>query len=420
MTLPLAGVRVVSLTHYLQGPACAQMLADLGADMVKVERPGGAYERHWSGAQSYVGDESVFYLLAGRNQRSVELNLREPEGADALWRLIEDADVVLENFRPGVLDKLGFSWDAMRARNPRLVFCSLTGFGPTGPSRLRPGQDLLIQSLSGLTGLSGGAASIPTPVGSAIVDQHAAALGAMGVLAALFRREHTGEGGRVDSNLLSAALDLQIEPFNYHLNGANLYPRSASGLGSRFHQAPYGVYETSDSYLTISLSDGQTLARAFNDPWLAGLSKEDQFTQREEISARIAEHLRQATTAEWEERLTQAGIWNAPVRDYADVEADPQLGANASIMSFDHPRAGQVRVLGHPVLYDGEPLPLRIIPPSAGEHTTEVLESLGYSADDLARMRADGAIGPDRELQPFDAKTEAPATAYSKSARTTA
>lgn len=415
MNLPLAGFKVISLTHYLQGPSCAQLLGDLGADLIKVERPGGAYERHWSGAQSYVGDESVFFLLSGRNQRSVELNLRDPEGAEALWRLIESADVVLENFRPGVLDRLGFSWEEMRRRNPRLVFCSLTGFGPTGPSHLRPGQDLLIQSLSGLTGLNGAASSAPTPVGSAIVDQHAAVLGAMGILAALVRRERTGLGGRVDSNLLSAALDLQIEPFNYHLNGTELYPRSGSGISSRFHQAPYGVYETSDGHLTVSLSDGGTLAHAFDDPWLATITKDEQFTRREEVSARIAEHLRSNTTGYWDEKLTALGIWTAPVRDYDDVEADPQLAANSSILSFES-RGGDVRVLGHPVLYDGDPLPLRMPPPSAGEHTTEVMRELGYSDEEIAAKRAHGALGPDREQQPFDAKAEAPALAYSKKA----
>ena len=222
MTAPLSGVRVLSLTHYLQGPSCVQYLADLGADVIKVERIGGAYERHWSGAKAYLDDQSVFFLMAGRNQRSVEIDLSTPEGSDALWKLIKSADVLVENFRAGTLDRRGYSYEEVKKRNPRIVYCSLTGYGSTGPAKSKPGQDLLIQSLSGLAMLTGRAEDPPMPVGTAIVDQHAATLGALGILAALLQRNATGEGVKVDSNLLSAALNLQLEPLNYHLNGAKL------------------------------------------------------------------------------------------------------------------------------------------------------------------------------------------------------
>ena len=169
-------------------------------------------------------------------------------------------------FDQATLDKRGFSYEEVKKRNPRIIYCSLTGFGSEGPSREKPGQDLLLQSLSGLAMLSGRASDPPVLIGTAIVDQHAATLGALGVVAALLRRERTGLGCKVDSNLLSAGLDLQIEPVNYHLNGAKLYDRSASGISSRFHQAPYGVFRTSDGWLTLSLADGHTLAKAFEDP----------------------------------------------------------------------------------------------------------------------------------------------------------
>ena len=315
MMSPLDGIRIVSLTHYLQGPSCVQFLGDLGADVVKIERIGGAYERHWSGAKAFLNqDFSVFFLMAGRNQRSIELDIQSDEGNSVLWRLIEKADVLVENFRPGALDKRGFSYDEVRKRNPRIIYCSLTGFGSEGPSREKPGQDLLLQSLSGLAMLSGRASDPPVLIGTAIVDQHAATLGALGVVAALLRRERTGLGCKVDSNLLSAGLDLQIEPVNYHLNGAKLYDRSESGISSRFHQAPYGVFKTSNGWLTLSLADGATLAKAFDDPKFDEWTKDDQFDRREAVNSLVASHMVERSMAEWEEVFVAHGVWCARVQ----------------------------------------------------------------------------------------------------------
>ncbi|MDX3928151.1 MAG: CaiB/BaiF CoA-transferase family protein [Shinella sp.] len=415
MTLPLSNVRVVALTHYLQGPSCVQFLADLGADVIKVERIGGAYERHWSGAKSFSNDTSVFFLLAGRNQRSVEIDFSTEDGKEALWRLIESADVLVENFRAGTLDRRGFSYEAVKERNPRIIYCSLSGFGPEGPSKDKPGQDLLLQSLTGLAMLSGRAGDPPIPVGSAIVDQHAATLGALGVLAALLGRAQTGKGCRVDSNLMSAGLDLQLEPINYHLaGGRGLWERSASGVATRFHQAPYGVYKTADGWLTMSLSDGATLAAAFDDPQFAQWSREDQFDQREDVNTRVADHMIKRTTAEWEEIFDGHGVWYAEVRDYDQVLADPQLAANQSILEFDDPNAGPVRVLAHPICYDRKTPPLRRTPPLPGQHTAEVLKELGYPKEQIGSMRDAGVLGPDRDVVGFDRKTAAPKTSYSK------
>lgn len=414
MTAPLSGVRVVSLTHYLQGPSCAQYLADLGADVIKVERIGGAYERHWSGAKAFVNDQSVFFLLAGRNQRSTEIDLSTPEGSEALWKLIESADVLVENFRAGTLDRRGYSYEEVKKRNPRIIYCSLTGYGATGPNRSKPGQDLLIQSMSGLAMLSGRANDAPMPVGSAIVDQHAATLGALGILAALHQRNSTGEGVRVDSNLLSAALNLQLEPLNYHLNGAKLWDRSVSGISSRFHQAPYGTFKTADGWLTMSLSDGATLAKAFQDDSFASLTRDDQFDLREEVNSRVAKHMESHTTAEWMTTFDEFGIWYAEVREYEEVLADPQVAANQSILEYEDPTGGQVRLLAHPVKYDGAVPPLTRRPPQPGEHTEEVLRELGYTADEVAALRSSNAIGPDRKTVPFDRASSAPASAYSR------
>ena len=383
----LEGIKIFSFTHYLQGPSATQILADLGADVIKIETTRGGYERHWSGAEAYLNGESVFFLLAGRNQRSLSIDLRAEEGKEVIRRMLPETDVVIENFKPGAMERLGFGYEAISEANPRIVYCSLSGYEPTGPYQKRPGQDLLIQATSGLAMQNG-----PTLVGTAVVDQHAAVLGALGVLAALLERTSTGQGKKVDSNLLSAALDLQIEPFNYYLNGAQLYERSASGISSRFHQSPYGIFETADGYICLSLTTTEALAEALNDESFRGYTSEDQFRKREEINSRIAEHMREKTTDHWYEVFDEAGVWYAPVNDYEDIENDPQLAANGSILTFEHPRAGTVRLLSHPVRYDEETLPLRRIPPQLGEHTEEILSEAGYDAEAISNLVEAGAV----------------------------
>lgn len=391
---PLEGVKVLSLTHYLQGPSCVQFLADLGADVVKVERIGGGFERKWSGARTYLANRtSVFFLLAGRNQRSIELDFRKESGRAVLWSLIESSDVLVENFRPGTLAKYGLSFEEVEARNPRLVYCSLSGYGPDGPNSMRPGQDLLVQSESGMAWLTGREQDPPMPVGSAMVDQHAATLGALGILAALIERGRTGKGMRVDSNLLSAALDLQIEPFNYYLNGGELWDRSASGVSTRFHQAPYGTFATADGWLTVSLTDGATLAKAFSDPEFEELTGDDQFSKREEINTRVASLLRADDTQTWERILKSNGVWCARVQTYDEVVADPQLEANGSVIDYVDASAGPVRLLAHPIRYNKQVPIMERTPPSLGQHTTEVLRELGYDDAAIDTLRQEGVLG---------------------------
>lgn len=393
----LEGIKVLSFTHFLQGPAAVQMLADVGADVIKVEPPGGAFERSWTGFDAYIGGVSLFFLLGNRNQRSISLDLRDERAREIVWRLIGEADVLIENYRPGVLQRMGFGYADVHAVNPRLVYCSCTGYGSSGPYLKRPGQDLLLQAISGMTMLSGEADSPPTPVGSAIVDQHAAALAAFGVVAALQARERTGKGTLVESNLLNAAMDLQIEPFTYYLNKGPLWQRTDPPTGSRFHPAPYGVYRTRDGWIAISLTPTEKLAAALSRPELAAFSHpKDNVRRREELNRIVYAALTSRTTAQWMATFEQHEIWFAPVNDYDDVAADPQVAHNGIIMDVEHPQAGPVRLLAHPVRYDGAAPPLRRQPPRQGEHTREVLAELGYGEDAIDALFDSGAALTER------------------------
>lgn len=388
----LSDIKILSFTHFLQGPSAVQILGDLGADVIKIESPNGAYERHWSGAEAYLNGESVFFLLAGRNQRSFSIDLRSEEGKQIMSKLINKVDVIVENFRPGVMDRLGFGYEEVSKVNPSIIYCSCTGYGSTGPYKDRPGQDLLIQAMSGFAWLNGRKNDPPTLIGTAAVDQHAAVLAALGVLAALYERKKSGKGKKVDSNLLNAALDLQIEPFNYYLNGAELFERSETGISSRIHQAPYGIFETIDGYICVSLTPAEKMAEVFNDNTFLKWSRDEQFSKREEVNEKVGIHIKQQSTEYWMNIFEKDEIWYAPVNTYEDVAKDPQVIWNKSVLSFDHPKAGTVNVLAHPIRYDGEAPELRMLPPKIGEHSEEILEKLGYDNKSIEKLIEKGVI----------------------------
>jgi crotonobetainyl-CoA:carnitine CoA-transferase CaiB-like acyl-CoA transferase len=396
----LEGIKVLSFTHFLQGPSAVQMLADVGADVVKIEPPQGAFERGWAGFDAFQEGVSVFFLLGNRNQRAIQLDLRNEKAREVVRRLVKEADVIVENYRPGVLAKLGFGYEDAKKLNPRIVYCSCTGYGSTGPYQKRPGQDLLLQAMSGLAMLSGDGESAPTPVGSAIVDQHAAVLAAFGIVAALQQRERTGKGCMVESNLLNAALDLQIEPFTYFLNKGPLWKRSSPAMGSRFHPAPYGVYRTADGWIAISLTTTAKLAAAFDSAELAAFGHpKDTVRHRDEIHQLVSKAVRARSTATVMQLFDQHDIWYAPVNDYEQVAGDAQVKHNEVVMEVDHPQAGPVRLMAHPVRYDGKAPALRRMPPVLGQHTREVLAEAGYSTEQIEQLIAEGvALAAAEEL----------------------
>jgi crotonobetainyl-CoA:carnitine CoA-transferase CaiB-like acyl-CoA transferase len=389
----LTGVRVLSFTQFLLGPSGVQFLADLGADVIKIEPPGGTlWERNWSGADLYLNGVSAFFLCAHRNQRSLTLNLKHPEGQAIARRLVEQADVLVQNFRPGVMQRFNLDYATVSSFNPRLIYVSASGYGEASPYRDRPGQDLLLQAISGLASISGRAGQPPTPVGTPVVDQHGATLLALGVLAGLLERQRTGRGLKVEVSMLRAALDLQLEILTYLLNGARMQ-KSPTSLASMFHPGPYGVYATRDGYLALSMTPLAVLQEALNLPELEPYARVSyNFADREAIARVLEPVLQTRTTSEWLEFLLPRGIWAAPVLDPGEILSDPAIQAADAVEEIEHPVIGPIKLLRFPVEFSCGRASIRRLPPMPGEHADEILHELGFSDEDILRLREQGTI----------------------------
>ena len=286
----LSGIRVVSFNHFLLGPMGIQALGDLGADVISVEGSDGAWQRHWAGGNVFHDGQSALHLCANRNKRSVAIDLKSAKGRELALRLVDTANVVAENFRPGVMEKLGLGYDALSARKPSLIYASASGYGPDGPYVEKPGQDLLAQALFGMMAITGQASTGPRPAGASVIDHHGAALFAMGIIAAIVRQQRTGQGCRVDASLMQSALDLQAESLVAWINAAVKPPgpQAFRNVAGWYFAAPYGVYATSDGHLAISLSPLTVLAEALGEPRLAAYTDKDTWTKQDEIGDLIA------------------------------------------------------------------------------------------------------------------------------------
>ena len=390
----LNGVKILSFNHYLAGPLAAQTLADLGADVIAVEPIEGAFQRNWAVANHFVAGDSVNHLATGRNKRSLAVDLKHPDGLALMKKLAATADVMMENFRPGTMAKLGLGYDTLKQINPRLIYAAATGFGSDGPYKDRPGQDLLLQALSGLAMRTGRADGEPTAVGAVIVDQHAASLYAMSILAALFARTKTGTGQLVEVNLYQAALDLQVEPLTAWLNGApSPTSRAPSGIAAWFSPGPYGIHATTDGFLAISMASPKALAGALDCDELKQFGEGDSFSRREEITQLVVRRLKQRPNSEWLPILEAARIWHAPVQDYSDLQADPQLRHLGSFKTIDGAHGAPVTMVAHPARYDGCSPEIRLAPQPLGAQTRDILQEAGYGAADIAAMIETKAIG---------------------------
>ena len=391
---PLTGLVVADFSQLAQGPFATQIMADLGAEVVKIEPPQGDWMRRFALQDCRPGNESVSFLAFNRNKRSISLNLRDARGLQAARAICAKADIVVENFRPGVMDRLGLGYEALAADNPSLVYCSSSGYGADGPYASRPGQDLLIQALTGLPNTLGRACDPPVPVALGIADLTAGLHIVYATLAAVVHRLRTGEGQHVQVSLLNSLLTLQIQELTAYLQTGVQPERSATGVGSPWVGAPFALYQTADGHIAIAMNPVATVARIVGVPGLESYTGQSVISDRDAIKERIEEGTRRWKTDDLLAALLADDVWCAPLHDYGQVVTDPQVRHNAMIAETEHPAAGRLKVVGIPVGYSATPGSIRIPPPMLSEHARQILTSYaGLDDATIDALMADGIVG---------------------------
>lgn len=386
----LDSVRVLDFTQMMLGPFGTQILADLGADVIKVERPDGEWERSLAMMGGYVAGESAAFLAMNRNKRSLALDLKDARARDALLALGATCDVVVENFRPGVMDRLGLGYEDFKRVRPDIIFCSGSGWGQDTPfSRAgRPGQDLLIQAMSGLAAATGRAGDPPTPAGTAIVDHATALTLSTGILAALVARNAHGVGQRVEVDLYSTAIAMQCQEISTAVNQRTDYERSRSGIGQAWLSAPFGIYAVSDGWIAIAMASLAVIGDVIGDD---SLTRFDAWTQRDEAKDAIQEVLRGDTADGWVARLLDAGVWAARVRSTREaVDELRELGSDL-LFTVDGPDGKPIELVGCPIRFSETPWRQRLAPPRIGEHSAEILAGV-LDADAVSALVAPAAV----------------------------
>ncbi len=392
---PLKGMRVVELAHIMAGPVCGLMLADMGADVIKVEKPTGDDSRRFVPPE--IGGEAAAYMMMNRNKRGISLNLKDPDAKDILRKLLAEADVVIENYRKGTMEKLGLSYEDLAKVNPRLIYCEISGFGRTGPYAERGGFDLIAQGMSGLMSITGeGPGRPPVKVAAPISDINAGILAAMGVSAAYSSMLQTGLGQKVDTSLFEAAITQ-----TYWQSAIAFATGEKPGpLGSAHPlNAPYQAFRTSDGWINVGAANQSNWIRFLDVISAPELNDDPRFCSNadrmQNLSALVdilTGYLVQDTTGNWLQRMEQAHLPAGPVNDILQMHADPQARAREMIVELDHPTAGKVETIGHPVKFSRTPASVDHAAPLLGQHTREVLTELGYDTTQIETLIQSQAV----------------------------
>ena len=392
---PLDGIRVVDLSRVVSGPYCTMTLADMGADVIKIEEPGRGDESRAFGPP-FLGGESPYFLSINRNKRSCTVDLKSDDGRAILQRLVARADVLVQNFRPGAVERLGLDYDSLAPRHPRLVYCSISGFGDSGPDAARPGYDLIVQGESGLMDLTGEPDGPPTRIGTSIADLTTGLMAAQGILLALYARQTTGRGQHVRVAMLDAVVSLlTYNTGNYFATGEAPTRRG----NDHPSVAPYQTLRAADGWINLGIANDALWRRYCDaierpdlrdDPRFA--TAPERVRHRAELIPIIEALTEERTVAEWMELLGAAGVPCGRIRNVAEVCTNPQLTERGKVVEQPHATAGAVKTIGQPIELDDTPARIRTAPPLLGEHTDDVLRETRYTDDEIRAFRERGAV----------------------------
>jgi crotonobetainyl-CoA:carnitine CoA-transferase CaiB-like acyl-CoA transferase len=393
-TQVLEGIRVLDCSIAMAGPFAAQRLGDLGADVMKIEPVGGEWHRGVAAGNATGNRINASFLSLNRNKRSIAVDLKTPAGRDIVYRLVESADVFLQNYRPGVAERLGLDYATLAALNPRVIYVSISGYGEDGPYRLRPGQDLLLQAMSGGMMSTGSANDRPTPAGQYVVDAVTAYNAFEGALAALFHRERTGKGQRVNVNMLDAIVALQMQELSVFTVGGKPQTRSEQPHGHVYIRAPYGTFRTRDGvWIALSLSSLKTLDEILGVPEFLDMDEATAgHTQRDLIFQLTEKAILKQDAAPLLETFDRLGVWACRVYGYQDLVDDPQVRHNGSFVEYDHPTEGHVKTPGFPIHFASTPSRVKRGAPLEGQHTREILREAGFDDNTISRLLAERVV----------------------------